>query len=161
MKSLVRWAVSNGPAMNILMATVLAVGWFSFGGLRREMFPEFDIDIILVTVPYPGAAPQEVEEGICQKIEEAVRSLDGIKTVTSVATEGSGSVVLELNASVKDPDRVLDDVRSEVDRIPSFPLEAEDPEIRRISSRRPAIRVGVYGPAGDSEERTTTGPVKS
>ncbi len=146
MKSLVRWAIANTPAMNMLMIVVLAVGWFSFTGLRRETFPDFDIDTILVSVPYPGAAPQEVEEGICQKIEEAVRSIEGVKKVTSVAAESAGSVVLELDADVRNPDRVLDEVRSEVDRIPSFPVESEDPEIRRVTTRRSAIRVAVLGP---------------
>ncbi len=152
--SIPEWAIRNSPAMNILMVAVLVVGFLSFAGMQRESFPSFDIDTILVTFPYPGAAPQEVEEGICQKVEEAVRSLEGVKKVTSVASEGSGSVVLELDSDVKSPDRILDEVRAEIDRIPSFPEEAEDPEIRRVTVRRSAIRVGVIGPedAGPSGE---------
>ncbi|QDU57651.1 efflux RND transporter permease subunit [Aeoliella mucimassa] len=146
MKSLVRWAIENSPGLNIVIIAVFVVGFFSFSSLRRESFPEFDLDMILISVPYPGAAPQEVEEGICQKIEEAVRSLEGIKKVTASASEGSGSVVLELETGGRSPDRVLDEVRSEVDRIPSFPLEAEEPEIRLVTARRPAIRIGVLGP---------------
>jgi len=138
--------------MNILMIVVMAVGGFSLYSMKRETFPDFDLDIVLVAVPYPGAAPQEVEEGICQKIEEAVRSLDGIKKVTSVAAEGSGSVIIELQSSVTNPDRVVDEIRSEVDRIPSFPQESEDPEIRRVTTRRPVIRVGVIGPDDDTED---------
>ena len=152
MKSVVRWAVDNGPGMNILMLVVFIIGGMSFWQMRRETFPDFDIDVILVSVPYPGATPQEVEQSICQKIEEAVRSLDGVKKVTSVAAEGSGNVIIELNAQVRSPDRVLDEVRSEVDRIPSFPEVAEDPEIRRVTTRQPAIRVGVYGPAIETPE---------
>ena len=64
--------------------------------MRREVFPEFQLDIVLVSVPYPGASPEEVEEGICQKIEEAIYAIDGIKKMTTVSKEGSGSVVLEL-----------------------------------------------------------------
>ena len=152
MNGLVRWAISNTPAMNILMVTAIVVGFFSLQGMQRETFPDFDLDMILVQVPYPGAAPQEVEEGICQKIEEAVRSLDGIKKVTSVAAEGVGSVVIELESSVLNPDRVLDEVRSEVDRIPSFPGESEDPEVRRVTTRRPVLRVGIMGPENDTEQ---------
>lgn len=152
MQGIVRWALSNTPAMNILMVVAIVVGFFSLQGMRREIFPDFDLDIILVQVPYPGAVPQEVEEGICQKIEEAIRSLDGIHKVTSVAAEGVGSIIIELESNVRNPDRVLDEVRSEIDRIPSFPLEAEDPEIRRVTTRRPAIRVGVVGPELDTEE---------
>jgi hydrophobic/amphiphilic exporter-1 (mainly G- bacteria), HAE1 family len=146
MKSIVRWSIANSPALNIAFLALLLVGGLAFGAMRRESFPEFDLDMILIAVPYPGAAPQEVEEGICQKIEEAVRTVEGVKKVTSIATEGSASVVLELLSSVDDPARVLDDVRSEVDRIPSFPVEAEDPEVQLVVSRRSAIRIGVLGP---------------
>lgn len=149
--SLPAWAIRNSPAMNLLMIAIMAVGFYSFRSMQRESFPNFDIDMILVSVPYPGAAPQEVEEGICQKIEEAVRSLEGIKKVTSVASEGAGSIVLELTTGGRSPDRILDEVRSEIDRIPSFPIEAEEPEIQRVTPRRSAIRVGVIGPDDGTE----------
>jgi HAE1 family hydrophobic/amphiphilic exporter-1 len=69
MKSVIRWAVNNSPAMNTLMLGVLACGALSLTLMRREVFPEFDLEIVLVSVPYPGASPGDVEEGICQKIE--------------------------------------------------------------------------------------------
>jgi len=132
--------------MNTAMIVVLVAGAMSLFTMRREMFPEFDLEVVLVTVPYPGASPEEVEEGICQKIEEAVRSISGIKKQTSVAQEGAGFVVLELESDVRDVQRVLNEVRSEVDRIPSFPELAEDPEVEQITLRQPAIRVAVIGP---------------
>ncbi len=131
--------------MNTLMIGVLVVGSVSLMSMRREVFPQFDLEIILVTVPYPGASPEEVEEGVCQKIEEAVRSVDGIKKQTSVAQEGAGFLVLELETWV-DVQKVLNEVRSEIDRIPSFPDLAEDPEIKQLTFREPAIRIGVLGP---------------
>lgn len=146
MKTIVRWAVENAPGMNTLMLVVLISGIASGMMLRREVFPEFNLDMILVSVPYPGASPSEVEEGVCLKIEEAVRSVSGIKKQTTVASEGSGFVILELEADVDDPQRVLNEVRSEVDRIPSFPELAEDPEIKEITFRSPAISVAVIGP---------------
>ena len=79
MKAIIQWAVRNTPAMNTLMIAGIVVGALSLTKIRREVFPEFDLEIILITVPYPGASPDEVEEGICQKIEEAVRPIDGIK----------------------------------------------------------------------------------
>ncbi|MBL8812112.1 MAG: efflux RND transporter permease subunit, partial [Planctomycetaceae bacterium] len=84
----VRWAIRNTPAMNMIVVGVLVVGCLCAFLLRREVFPQFELEIILVAVPYPGASPDEVESGICQKVEEAVRSVDGIKKVTSVAAEG-------------------------------------------------------------------------
>ncbi|NLE38479.1 MAG: efflux RND transporter permease subunit, partial [Pirellulaceae bacterium] len=152
MKSLIRWTITNTPAMNTLMIAILAVGLASLMAMRREVFPEFELDYITITVPYPGASPEEVEEGICQKIEEAVRSRDGIKKIMSTAREGVGIVVLELFSSVPDVQKVLNEIRSDVDRIPSLPELAEDAEIEQILIRRPAIRVGVIGPENESPD---------
>jgi multidrug efflux pump subunit AcrB len=134
------------PAMNTLTVAVLLVGAMAFTTMRREVFPEFDLEIVLVTVPYPGASPDEVEEGICQKIEEACRSVEGIKKVTSVAQEGAGFCVFELRENVKDVQKTLSEIRSEVDRIPSFPVLAEDPKVEQVTLRTPAIKVGVLAP---------------
>ena len=150
MKSLIRWAIHNTPAMNTLMISVLVVGAVSLFVLHREVFPEFELEIIQGIVPYPGASPEEVEEGICQKIEEAVQSVDGIKKMNSIAREGSGVVILELESDIKNVQKVLNEVRSEVDRIPSFPELAEDPEVKQITLRREAIQVGVIGPDDES-----------
>ena len=152
MKSLIKWAIDNTPAMNTLMAAILLVGAVSLHFLHREVFPEFELEIILVAVPYPGASPEEVEEGICQKLEEAVQTIDGIKNLHAVAREGVGNVILELEADVPDVQKVLNEIRSEVDRIPSLPDLAEDPEIKQITLRREAIQVGVIGPDDDSPE---------
>ncbi|HUT90707.1 MAG TPA: efflux RND transporter permease subunit [Thermoguttaceae bacterium] len=152
MKSVLRWAIRNTPAMNTLMVSVIVVGAVALIMMHREVFPNFDLEIVIASVPYPGASPEEVEEGICQKIEEAVRSIDGIKKQYSIAREGAGMVVLELEADVPDVQKVLNEVRSEVDRIPSFPELAEDPIVQQITLRTAAIRVGVLGPdSGDPE----------
>ena len=154
MRGMIRWAVRNSPAMNTMLVTGLILGAICALTLRREEFPEFELEIILVSVPYPGASPDEVEQGIGQKIEEAVRSVDGIKKQTTVANEGSCSVVLELRSDVEDVQKVLSEVRSAVDRIPSFPVLAEDPEIQQITMQRQAIQVGVIAPGGSIREGT-------
>ncbi|MEC7695793.1 MAG: efflux RND transporter permease subunit [Planctomycetota bacterium] len=146
MKGAIRWAIKNTPAMNMLMVAILAVGLFSLVTMRREVFPQFDLEIVVVNVAYPGASPEEIEEGICQKVEEAVRGVDGIKKMTSVAKEGSGTVVLELRGDVQDVQKIVSEVRSEVDRIPSFPDLAEDIEVQQITMRWPAIKLGVLAP---------------
>lgn len=151
-KSIIRWSVENSPAINTLLLAVLLIGCVSVAMLRREIFPEFDLEIVLVSVPYPGASPAEVEEGICQKIEEAVRSIAHIKKQTSVAQEGAGFVVIELEANVPDVQKTLSEIRSAVDRIPSFPKLAEDPETKQITLRQPAINVGIIGPEDRSSE---------
>jgi len=152
--SAVRWAIRNAPAMNMMVVAVLVVGTISAFLLRREVFPQFELEIILVSVPYPGASPDEVESGICQKVEEAVRSVDGIRKVTSVAAEGAANVVIEVRSDVPSVQRVLNEVKSQIDRIPSFPDLAEEPEVQQITFRNKAITVGVVqGPsvAADAE----------
>ena len=86
----------------------MAGGLISAFTVKREVFPEFDLDIITVTVPYLGAAPEEVEEGVCVRVEEAIQGLDGIKRITSTAAEGMGTVVIELDLGA-DARKVLDD----------------------------------------------------
>ena len=146
MKTVIAWTVRNMPAMNTLLIAILAVGALGFATMRREVFPDFDLEIVLVTVPYPGATPEEVEEGICQKIEEACRSVAGIKKITSVAQEGMGYCVFELQENVKNVQKTLSEIRSEVDRIPSMPVLAEDPKVEQVTLRTPAIKVGVLAP---------------
>ena len=146
MKFMIRWAVHNGPAMNTLLVAVLSIGAASLWFMRREVFPEFELEVILASVPYPGASPEEVEEGICYKLEEAVRSINHIKRQISIANEGVGHLILELESDVPDVQKVLNEVRSEIDRIPSFPELTEDPEVKQITLRTPAIMVAVVGP---------------
>ncbi len=159
MRRAIEWAVRNTVAVNAILVAVILIGGFCMYHLRREEFPEFELEIILVSVPYPGASPSEIESSVCQKIEEAVQAIDGIKKVTTVAAEGAGSVVLELESDVRDVQKVLAEVRSQVDRIPSFPLMAEDPTIQQITMRRMAIEIGLMGPATndpDSEQQLRT-----
>ncbi len=154
MGSLVRWAIRQTPAMNTMLVAVLVMGIFSAFSLRREVFPQFELEIILVSVPYPGASPDEVESGICQKVEEAIRSVDGIKKVTSVAGEGAGNVVIELRSDVRNVQKILNEVQSQIDRIPSFPDLAEEPDVQQITIRNKAITVGViqeHSDAADAE----------
>ena len=151
-KNLISWAVKNSPAMNVMLLATLIVGSISLMVMRREVFPEFELEIVLVSVPYPGASAEEVEEGICQKVEEAVASIAGIRKQTSVAKQSAGFLVLELEPSVRDVQKLLNEVRSEIDQIPSFPELAEDPEVQQITFRAPAIQVGIIGPPANTLE---------
>jgi len=160
MRSVVSWTVRNMPAMNTLVIAILLVGAMAFASMRREVFPEFDLEIVLVTVPYPGATPEEVEEGICQKVEEACRSVAGIKKITSVAQEGTGFCVFELQDSVKDVQKTLGEIRSEVERIPSMPDLAEDPKVEQVTLRTPAIKVGVLAPEGGARDAPAEGGLR-
>ena len=146
----VAYMAKHKVAANLLMIFVIMAGFVSLGALVQEVFPEFSLDIILVSVPYPGATPDEVEESILFKIEEQVQSVQGIDEITSTAAEGLGTVSLqlELGANVS---AVLDDVKAEVDRITTFPVDAERPEIRELTSRQSVIKLVIFG---DVAERT-------
>lgn len=149
MKPIITWAIRNSPAMNTLLIASLLIGAVSMVVMRREVFPNFELEILLVTVAFPGATPEEVEEGICQKVESVVSNVEGVKKMTSVARESSGFVILELSSDVTDVQPVLNDVRSQIDQISSFPPSAEDPNVKQIIFRAPAITVGVLGPRTD------------
>lgn len=152
MKRIIAWAIASSPGMNVIMVAAMVLGAACLYNMRREVFPEFELEVVMVTVPYPGATPEDVETGICQKIEEPVRSLEGIKKVTSIALEGFGYVLIELRSDVKDVQKVLNEVDREVSRISNFPDLAEDPEIQQITFRDAAIRVGIIGPDSRDEQ---------
>ncbi|MCR9295975.1 MAG: efflux RND transporter permease subunit [bacterium] len=152
MKNLVRWAIGNTPAVNVLVVAVLVAGFWSFTQMRREVFPEFELEVVLVSIPYPGASPSDCEKGVCQPVEEAIRSLDGIKRLVSIAREGGGYVLVELNSNVRDVQKVVTDIRSRVDRVTNFPDLAEDPQVEQITFRESAIRVAIMGPKSDDPD---------
>jgi len=138
------WFAGNHVAANLLMAFIILAGLVSVSSIRQEVFPEISLDIVSIAVPYPGASPAEVEEAVCIRIEEAIFGVDGIKRVTSSASENSGSVIAEL-ASDADPQIVLDEIKQEVDRIVTFPKEVEKPVVRLVVFREKALNVVLYG----------------
>ncbi len=152
MNSLIEWFAKNDVAANLLAMFIVMIGFLSIGTLRQEVFPEFSSDLIFISVPYPGAAPEEVEEGVCQKIEESVHGLTDVEKVTSTSIENSGSVVIELMPG-SDVSRALDDIKAQIDAIDTFPDEAETPVIREILMRKQVINVAVSGEAPEASLR--------
>ena len=140
----IAFMASNRVAANLLMLGILAAGLVSLGGLEREAWPVVPFNTIEVAVAYPGAAPDEVEESIVAKIEERVRSLADVKAVKSVAAPGMASVRVELKTDT-DMGRALDDVKSAVGQIQSFPGVAERPQFREMTNRQSIIRLIVHG----------------
>ena len=148
MKSVIRWAVDNAPATNTMVVAIMLLGCFCGALMQREFWPYSDLDVVRVSVEYRGASPEEIEEGICQRIEENVRSVQGVRRITSVSREGSGIVSIELEAKVSEADvqEILGEVRSRVDGITSFPALAEKPIVQRQQPRTSALSIGVIGP---------------
>ncbi len=134
----------HGVAANLLMFFIVAAGLVSMGGLVQEAFPVLSFDHIEISMAYPGATPEEVEESIVVKIEEQIESLEGVREVTSVAAEGRASVMAGLRTGTR-MSRALDDIESAVNRIHTFPAVAERPEIREMTNRHSVIRLVLYG----------------
>ncbi|MBE9543379.1 MAG: efflux RND transporter permease subunit, partial [Proteobacteria bacterium] len=149
MKSAVSWFAQNHVAANLLMIFLLVAGIFTGLTMKIEVFPETDLDIISISTVYSGASPSEVEEAILRQIEENVAGLAGIERIDSVAREGVGQVTIEV---MKDWDvkKLLDDVKSEVDRITTLPDEAEKPVVRSLTRRSRVINVAVFGEADEA-----------
>ncbi|MDA0587109.1 MAG: efflux RND transporter permease subunit [Planctomycetota bacterium] len=146
MKAVVSWAVRNSPAMNTLMLAVVVAGAACMFQLRRERFPESQPETIQISVSYPGASPEETEHSICLRIEEAIRSVSGIKKITAIAQEGSGSVSAELETHFVDPHYVLNEVRSAIEQISTFPENAEKPQVRLNVRFRNVISLALVAP---------------
>ncbi len=134
----------NGVAANLLLLAMLVAGYFSYTSIVQEVFPESSLDTISVSVTYPGATPEEIEESIVQKVEEAVEAIEGVKQITATAAEGRGTVNVELELGA-DIARALDEVKSEVDQIQTFPDEAEEPDIRELTTRQVVLRIALFG----------------
>jgi multidrug efflux pump subunit AcrB len=146
----IAWFIRNGVAANLLLLLIVVGGVMTIPTIRKEVFPEFSSDMISIAIVYRGAAPEEVEEAVCIRVEEAVYGLDGVKRIRSTAAEGAGSVVIELLPGA-DARRVLDDVKARVDAIDTFPVETEQPVVQEIILRTQVISVAI---SGDADEWT-------
>lgn len=143
-KGLIAWFASNHVAANLLMWLIILAGIVSAFSIRKQTSPDFELNTIIVQVPYLGAAPQEVEEGVVIKIEEAIQDIEGIVTITSVAREGRGTVTIEI-ASDQDLNEALSEIKTRVDAISTFPGLTEKPVIFKQSFPIPVLMVSVYG----------------
>ncbi|WP_394131183.1 efflux RND transporter permease subunit [Shewanella maritima] len=143
-KGLIAWFARNNVAANLLMIVLIIGGLFSASLINKEVFPTFELNLINVNVAYPGAAPQEIEEGINIKIEESIQDITGIKKVTSVASDSVGSVTIEVEDDY-DVQKVLDEAKLRIDSIATFPDNIEKPNIYQIKPENNVVWVSVYG----------------
>jgi multidrug efflux pump subunit AcrB len=150
MNNIITWFANNKVAANLLMIFILIAGLISLISIKLEVFPELSPDRITISVIYQGAAPEEVEEGVCVKIEEAVQDLAGIKKIISLASEGTGTVTVEVRPNY-DGRKLLEDIKTRVDAISTFPLETEKPVTQEVLIRRQVVNVAV---SGETDERT-------
>lgn len=150
MKPVLAAFARNNVFANIVLLLIFTAGIMAGFFMIKENFPEFSLDVITISVPYPGADPEEVEEGICRKIEEALEGVEGIKQITTQAQENVGTATIEVMEHA-DLRVVLDRVRAKIDAISTFPIDAEQPVITDVTLRSPIALVYLSGTM--SEER--------
>jgi multidrug efflux pump subunit AcrB len=140
----IAWFAYNPVAANLLMLIIMIVGLGSAFTIQRSMFPAIEIEIIYITAPYPGAAPEEVEQGVVLKIEEAINDLDGIKRVESDAFESYAQILIEPNEGM-DLGKLLDEVQNRINAISHFPDGAEEPIVRQPELLFPTLTLQLSG----------------
>jgi multidrug efflux pump subunit AcrB len=149
MHSLIAWFARNDVAANLLMLIIVVAGLYSLSNkIPVDLFPEFAINTVQVSTVLPGASPQEVEEGLTIKIEEAIQDIAGIREMTSRSNEGRSMVTVEVEDGF-DVREILDEMKSRVEAINNFPVEAERPLVTMPQRVRDAIGVVIYGDYDD------------
>jgi multidrug efflux pump subunit AcrB len=149
-KRAIAWFAENHVAANLLMGIIVIAGLAALPRTPQKTFPDIDIKMITIGVPYLGAAPEEVEEGVCIRIEEELDGIDGVERVRSTATEGACAVTVELFEDA-DESVALDDVKNRVDAIDTFPEETEKPVLSLVTPKRSVMEIAITGP---DDERT-------
>ncbi len=149
MERITRWFVHNSVASNMVMIFIIIAGALTIPLIKMEVFPAIEVDIVNITVLYPGASPGDVEEAICIRIEERLQGLEGIKRISSSANENVGSVNVEILPD-QDISDMLDKVKAQVDAIDTFPVDVEEPSIQQFIAVSEVITVAVDGDVNES-----------
>ena len=152
MEGLIRWFSRNHVAGNFLMLGIVLAGVYTWFQLRKEIFPETSADALSVSVIYPNATPEDVEEGVVIPIEEAIADLDGIEKITSVAQEGIGTVTIEV-ANGYGVRNVMDDVKTRVDAVDNFAENAEEPILEELIITAQVMSVAISAEASEETVR--------
>ncbi len=146
-------------AGNLLLLFLAVLGLSALPGLQRETFPDFAAQQLQITIPYPGASAEEVEEAICQRLEEAV---DGIENVAEMSCEGREGVALSVVEMEEGGDLATfsDDIKSEVDAISNLPAESELPVIKELGRTDKVVAIAITGPMSTSDLKAYAEQVK-
>jgi multidrug efflux pump subunit AcrB len=143
-KGIIPWFARNSVAANLMMIIIIGIGIGSALSIQRTVQPEFELNIVSITVPYPGATPDEVEKGVVLKIEEALKDIESIESVESTSDESVASLIIEIFDGY-DTLAVMDEIKSAVDGIISFPEQAERPIVKRVDFNNHALNIQLYG----------------
>ena len=142
---MIEWFAKNPVAANLLMIGIVISGLTSaYTNVPVELFPSDDPDSVTISTEFRGAAPQNVEQAITLRVEEAIADIEGIEEITSRSTEGSSSVVVEIN-NTYEPRDILDDIKVRVDALNTLPSDAENPVIALNTRERSVLDIAVSG----------------
>jgi multidrug efflux pump subunit AcrB len=159
MKKILTAFAANTVFANIVLVMIFMGGGLALHSMLRESFPQFSLDMITVTVSYPGADPEEVEEGIVLKIEEALEGVEGIKQYTTRSSENVGTATIEVREGA-DVGKVLDDVKARIDAISTFPLDAEKPVVTELLMRDSVMLLALSGKLSEKQLKTFADQVR-
>ena len=146
----IRWFVHNPIAANLLMVFLIIGGALAIPTLDKKYFPDFELNVVSVSMPYRGAGPSEVEQQICKRIEEAVHDLNGVHEIRSTARQGLGTVLIEAESGY-DMQQLTAEVKTRVDAISTFPADAERPVVTELAHRHRMVMVTLAGDIGERE----------
>ncbi len=149
--------VNNRVTPNLIMLFLMIGGFYMTSHIKKEVFPDFELDVVTVSVSLPGGSPEEVERGVVLVAEEAIRGIDGVKEVTSTASEGSGNIRAEMLIGANRTE-VYQDIKQAIDRVTTFPEESERPNVTLSSRRNDVVDMEIYG---DVSERVLREVVES
>jgi len=150
MHTAIRWFANNSVAANLLMIVLVLGGIFGALTTNQEEFPNFEIKVINVFVPYLGAAPIEAEKAVCIRIEEAIEGVEGIERVYGTAIEGGCSVAAQLFSDADDI-TASNEIKSRVDAINNLPIETEKPNVSKVAFTRRVLQIALFGDATERE----------
>ena len=148
MNGIIRWLTEHPVAANLLMVSVLVLGLSSATSLTQKTFPDFSLDVVDISVAYPGASPAEISQSVIRPIEDRLAGIDGIDEINGTARENIGRVSVSLLLG-EDVTEKLDEIKTEIDRIDTFPEDAESPLVVRQEQLERALEIVVHGEASE------------
>ena len=151
-KGVIGFFVHHKVAANLVMLMMLLGGALALSRMNIQFFPTFALDVVSVRVIWSGASAEDVEQGITDPLEQRLRSIQGLKKMTSTSAQGVSSITLEF-VEGSNPIQALDDVRQQVDDFNNFPADAEEPQVTRLERYEPVGRLLVYGDLDRDELR--------
>ncbi len=153
MKRAIAWFATNSVAANLLMLLLVIGGYAVLPSINQKSFPDINVEVVQIGVAFLGATPEEVEEGVCIRIEEEIQGIEGIEKITSTATEGNCGVGAELISGYP-VDRALSQIKNAVDSIDTFPEDTEKPIVSHYDIRRNALQLALSARAAERILRT-------